>query len=118
MSKIVLRIQKVFNEDFGKILVLTLLNFSAYGIERYFYGRYGDTPLYLKIVKFIFSFICFFICGIGIFTFLSFFKRSIKNLIIILITIVSSLLFVVDIFLLYNFNSIINNTNIQILMKV
>lgn len=56
-------------------------------------------------------------CGVGIFTILSFFKKSIKNIIVTLILLVSIPLFMVDIFLLYNFNSIINNTNIQILFE-
>lgn len=111
------RIYKIFNEEFGKILLITILTFTSYGIERYFYGRYGDAPLYVKTLKFLFSFICFFMCGVGIFTILSFFKKSIKNIIVTLILLVSIPLFMVDIFLLYNFNSIINNTNIQILFE-
>lgn len=117
MRKIIEKIKKSLNEDFGKILLITILIFTSYGIERYFYGRYGDAPLYVKTLKFLFSFICFFMCGVGIFTILSFFKKSIKNIIVTLILLVSIPLFMVDIFLLYNFNSIINNTNIQILFE-
>lgn len=117
MKKIIGKVQKSLNEDFGKILLITILIFTSYGIERYFYGRYGDAPLYVKTLKFLFSFICFFMCGVGIFTILSFFKKSIKNIIVTLILLVSIPLFMVDIFLLYNFNSIINNTNIQILFE-
>lgn len=117
MKILINKIQKLLNEEFGKILLITILIFTSYGIERYFYGRYGDAPLYVKTLKFLFSFICFFMCGVGIFTILSFFKKSIKNIIVTLILLVSIPLFMVDIFLLYNFNSIINNTNIQILFE-
>ena len=112
----------IFTSNFQLILFLLILgisffNFVPYGINRYFWGKYLYSPFFVKISKFLFSFLDFFMLILGITFILSFLNKKIRIYILKFIFFISFFLFIIEIFLITTFKSLINPSIIQILLE-
>ena len=111
------KIEEILKSSFFLIFGITFFNFTTYGINRYFWGKYLYSPFFTKISKFLFSFFDFFMLIIGLVFILSFLNKKISNYILKIFFSISFFLFIIESFLLINFKSLINVSIIQILLE-
>lgn len=111
------KIEEILKSSFFLIFGITIFNFTTYGINRYFWGKYLYSPFFTKISKFLFSFFDFFMLVLGLAFILSFLNKKISNYILKIFFGISFFLFVIESFLLINFKSLINVSIIQILLE-
>ena len=116
-TKMFSKIKETFEEEFIIIFIISFLNYIPYGIPRYFWGKYSEFSLIIKILKICIQFIDFFFVSFSIAVLLSFFNKKIKKIVLNIILFFSTLLFFIEALLLKLFNSNINETTIQILME-
>lgn len=111
------KIENLLKNNFLLILGITAFNYIPYGIERYFFGRYIKASLLTKIFKFSFSFLDFFMLVLGISLVLSFFNEKVKNFLLKTLFFISFPLFLIELFLVKVFKSILNSSILQILLE-
>ena len=110
-------ISNIAEEYLGIIILLSLLNYIGYGVKRYFFGKYTNSYIFIKIIKFLLGYFNYLFLVIGIFILLSFLPKIIKKVIFLLLIVVSFILAIIDLLLLLNFRSIIGNSVVQILFE-
>ena len=113
MNKVLEKIKNEFNENFGKVLLLTFLNYFLFGVNRIFLGKYMWTPLWSKSSRLVINFIAFYIFIFGIVFLISIFGEKIKKVLVRAFILLSYLIFIVELFLMYVFRTVINNTTVQ-----
>lgn len=111
------KLQRIYAEDFGYLLLITVFNYVGFAWARYIFGKYAQTPLYLKSLKIAFGFINMFAFFTLILLLISFLGKKVKNIVLKIYFGISLLMFIVDVFLLVKFHLIINSTTVQILAE-
>lgn len=111
------KIEEILKKNFLLVFGIAFFSFIPYGINRYFWGKYSNLPIYLKTSKFLFSFLDFFMLVVGIGLVLAILNKKIKDYILKFLFFVSLLLFIIEIFLIFTFKTLISLTTIQILLE-
>ena len=81
MGRLLKKIKNIWENKFGYILALTILNYSIFGIMRYSLGRYVNYPFYTKILKFSSALYIFFMFFMTIYTILNLINKRISNIV-------------------------------------
>lgn len=118
--KIYNKLENILKEYFWWIFGIAIFNYIPYGIIRVFLGKYRNFSGYYKIIKFILTFFEFFITTavICLIILLLFQKiKVLKEIVIRSFFYLSFILFVIELFLLKNFNYLISPPVVQILLE-
>ena len=114
------KLENILKEYFGWIFGIAAFNYIPYGIVRIFLGKYKNFSSCYKIIKFILTFFEFFITTavICLIILLLFQKiKVLKEIVIKSFFYLSFILFVIELFLLKNFNYLISPPVVQILLE-
>lgn len=117
MNRLLEKIRESYDNNFGKILVLTILNGLIYFIDRFFYGKYRWENMFSQIGRLAFSFLIMFIFLMAVFTILYLVGKKFTNIILNIFIIISSIMFIVEFVIFYNFRLIISLETITILSQ-
>ena len=108
------RIEKVLKEDFLTILFVTFFNILPFRLYVFYISAFNEKNS-IKVFKSFFRISEFFIIILLIYIILSFFNKKIKKIISNFLLMVSTILFLTELFLLYTFSMNISSLAIQIL---
>lgn len=114
------KLENIFKEYFWWIFGIAAFNYIPYGIVRIFLGKYKNFSICYKIIKFMFTFFEFFITTavICLIILLLFQKiKVLKEIVIKSFFYLSFVLFIIELFLLKNFNYLISPPVVQILLE-
>lgn len=114
------KLENILKEYFWWIFGIAAFNYIPYGIVRIFLGKYKNFSSCYKIIKFILTFFEFFITTavICLIILLLFQKiKVLKEIVIKSFFYLSFILFVIELFLLKNFNYLISPPVVQILLE-
>lgn len=117
MGRLLKKIKNIWENKFGYILALTILNYSIFGIMRYSLGRYVNYPFYTKILKFSSALYIFFMFFMTIYTILNLINKRISNFIFKIFMFISYILFIIDFLILKQFKLYISTSTLQILSE-
>ena len=120
VEKIHNKLENIFKEYFWWIFGIAAFNYIPYGIVRIFLGKYKNFSICYKIIKFMFTFFEFFITTavICLIILLLFQKiKVLKEIVIKSFFYLSFVLFIIELFLLKNFNYLISPPVVQILLE-
>ena len=119
-KKIYNKLENILKEYFWWIFGIAAFNYIPYGIVRIFLGKYKNFSSCYKIIKFILTFFEFFVTTavICLIILLLFQKiKVLKEIVIKSFFYLSFILFVIELFLLKNFNYLISPPVVQILLE-
>lgn len=114
------KLENILKEYFWWIFGIAAFNYIPYGIVRIFLGKYKNFSSCYKVIKFILTFFEFFITTavICLIILLLFQKiKVLKEIVIKSFFYLSFILFVIELFLLKNFNYLISPPVVQILLE-
>lgn len=120
VEKIHNKLENIFKEYFWWIFGIAAFNYIPYGIVRIFLGKYKNFSICYKIIKFMLTFFEFFITTavICLIILLLFQKiKVLKEIVIKSFFYLSFVLFIIELFLLKNFNYLISPPVVQILLE-
>ena len=119
-NKVYYKLESILKDYFWWIFGITAFNYIPYGIIRIFLGKYKNFSICYKIIKFMLTFFEFFITTaiICLIILLLFQKvKVLKDIVIKSFFYLSFVLFIVELFLLKNFNYLISPPVVQILLE-
>ena len=114
------KLENIFKEYFWWIFGIAAFNYIPYGIVRIFLGKYKNFSICYKIIKIMLTFFEFFITTavICLIILLLFQKiKVLKEIVIKSFFYLSFVLFIIELFLLKNFNYLISPPVVQILLE-
>lgn len=114
------KLENILKEYFWWIFGIAAFNYIPYGIVRIFLGKYKNFSICYKIIKFMLTFFEFFITTavICLIILLLFQKiKVLKEIVIKSFFYLSFVLFIIELFLLKNFNYLISPPVVQILLE-
>lgn len=114
---ILIKIDKILQKELGKIILISFSSYLGYGINRYFYGKYFNLFFVIKLSKFLIGYLNHFWLWFFIYFLFSFLPKTLKKIMISIILVIFISLTIIEVLLLFNFKSIINNSILQILFE-
>lgn len=111
------KIRNIWNENFGRILALTLLNYTVFYVVYIYLGRYATYPIYIKIFRTIGFFYMMFMCFMAIFTAIYLINKKLSKILYDIFMVISTILFIIDFWLLYTFKAYISIAILEIILN-